>query len=156
MEFVVRCNVATSFLTHPTWVQFITQHQLSTARHLPLLLLPLATVPMSRTLPTPTPPPPPPPPTFSSLFSHRPWRRFDETLRARRHHRRRRRRVDDSTTSFAVEIVPPRRRRPLPPRSTSTTREVSFTRAWFSLDKDARRRGRRLHDAMRPAFLAPG
>ena len=42
-------------------------------------------------------------------------------------------RVGDPTTSFAVEIVPPRQRRPLPPRSTSTAREVSFTRVWLPL-----------------------
>ena len=102
--------------------------------------------PMSKALPTPTPPPPPPPPpsppylviVLGDVLTRRCapagiTEGVDE-------------RVDDSTTSFAVEIAPPHRRRLLPSRSTSTTREVSFARAWLSLGDDARRRGRRLHE----------
>ena len=156
VEFVVRCNVATSFFAHTAWAQFITQHQHTTAQHLPLLLLPLAAAPMSKAHPSPTPPPPPPPPTFSSLFSHRPWRRFDETLRARRHHRRRRREVGDSTTSFVTEIAPPHRRRHCR-QDRRRRREKSPSPApGFHLATTPDDVADDSMNAMRPAVLAPG
>ena len=63
-------------------------------------------------------------------------------------------RVDDATTSSAVESflsiggV-------LAPKIDVDGERRNFTRIWLSLEDDARRRGRRLHEAMRPALWRP-
>ena len=116
VEFVVRCNVATSWplCRRPTQHQHLLRHHLLQPSP-PYLVIVLGNTLTRRCAP-------------AGITEG-----VDE-------------RVVNSTTSFAVEIAPPHRRRLLPSRSTSTTREVSFARAWLSLGDDARRRGRRLHE----------